>query len=51
MEGHTKIIINIKDVNDLPPIFDNNVYTTTLLEEHEGPYPVRALQVNIQNSR
>lgn len=47
MENHTFIVINIKDVNDLPPVFTSTMYVTNLEEEHVGPYPLRALQVSL----
>jgi hypothetical protein len=32
------IIINIKDVNDLPPVFPEAHYEKTMDEETEAPY-------------
>lgn len=37
-ENHTTIIINVKDVNDLPPVFPETLYEKTLDEEMEAPY-------------
>jgi hypothetical protein len=37
-ENHTMIIINIKDVNDLPPVFPEAHYEKTMDEETEAPY-------------
>lgn len=37
-ENHTTIIINIKDVNDLPPEFAETLYEKTLDEEKEAPF-------------
>ncbi|KAG5675458.1 hypothetical protein PVAND_005362 [Polypedilum vanderplanki] len=37
-ENHTTIIINVKDVNDLPPTFPETSYEKTLSEEMDAPY-------------
>lgn len=37
-ENHTTIIINVKDVNDMPPVFLETLYEETLNEELEAPY-------------
>jgi hypothetical protein len=37
-ENHTTIVINIKDVNDLPPTFPETSYEKTLNEEMDAPY-------------
>ncbi|EEB18272.1 predicted protein [Pediculus humanus corporis] len=44
-ENYTTVVINVRDVNDLPPVFSSTMYSATLQEEHEGPYPVKLLQV------
>lgn len=42
-ENHTTVIINIKDVNDLPPEFPQNLYERTMDEELDAPF--RIMQV------
>lgn len=42
-ENHTKIIISVRDVNDLPPVFPQKNYTYTMDEEIAAPF--RFLQV------
>lgn len=42
-ENHTKIIISVRDVNDLPPVFPQKNYTYTMDEEIAPPF--RFLQV------
>lgn len=37
-ENDTTIVINIKDVNDLPPTFPETSYEKTLNEEMDAPY-------------
>lgn len=44
-ENHTKIIINVRDVNDLPPVFPKKNYNYTM--DEEIPAPFRFLQVKI----
>lgn len=46
-ENHTTIIINVKDVNDMPPVFPETLYEKCLDEEMDAPY--MTLQV-IQSS-
>lgn len=46
-ENHTKVIIHIKDVNDLPPEFPQNLYERTLNEEMDAPF--RIMQVGNLN--
>lgn len=42
-ENHTKIVINVRDVNDLPPVFPQKHYNYTM--DEEIPAPFRFLQV------
>ncbi|KAB7494699.1 Neural-cadherin [Armadillidium nasatum] len=44
-EAKTTIIINIIDVNDLPPKFENNTYESTIEEEMDKNLPFQILQV------
>lgn len=44
-ENHTKIIINVRDVNDLPPVFPQKNYNYTMDEEIAAPF--RFLQVKL----
>jgi hypothetical protein len=37
-ENHTTIIINVKDVNDMPPVFPETLYEKCLDEEMDPPY-------------
>lgn len=43
-ENYTTIIINVKDVNDLPPTFPEPLYVKSLNEEMDAPYMMQ--QVN-----
>lgn len=42
-ENHTKIIINVRDVNDLPPVFLQKHYHKIMDEEIAAPF--RIMQV------
>lgn len=44
-EGNTTVKIRIKDINDLPPKFDEASYETTILEEDTVGIPKRILKV------
>ena len=44
-ENETRVIIHVKDVNDLPPTFDQPAYSATMKEEFSDPLPHRLLQV------
>ncbi|KYB27321.1 Neural-cadherin-like Protein [Tribolium castaneum] len=44
-ENYTTVVIHIKDVNDLPPIFNKSVYMTEIDEEYPAPYPMLLMQV------
>jgi hypothetical protein len=37
-ENYTTIVINVKDVNDMPPTFPETLYEKTLNEEKDAPY-------------
>lgn len=43
-ENHTKIIITVRDVNDLPPVFPEKLYGKVLDEEMKTPFTM--LQVH-----
>lgn len=43
-ENHTKIIITVRDVNDLPPVFPETLYGKVLDEEMKTPFTM--LQVH-----
>lgn len=43
-ENYTKIIINVRDVNDLPPVFPEKLYCKVMDEEIAAPFPM--LQVH-----
>ena len=44
-ESVTRVVILIKDSNDLPPIFNQTMYTANALEELVEPLPFKLLQV------
>lgn len=44
-ENYTFVRIHIKDINDLPPKFDETSYETTIHEEESEGLPKRILQV------
>ena len=44
-ESVTKVVILIKDSNDLPPVFNQTVYAAYTLEELAEPLPNKLLQV------
>lgn len=44
-EGNTTVVIRVKDINDLPPKFDEASYETTILEEDTVGLPKRILKV------
>jgi len=46
-ENQTKVRIRVKDINDLPPKFDQSSYETTILEEDEVGLPKSILKVSI----
>lgn len=39
-ENYTKIVVNIKDVNDLPPVFPQKHYEKTMDEEMNAPFKI-----------
>lgn len=45
-ENHTKIIITVRDVNDLPPVFPEKLYCKVMDEEISAPFPM--IQVSRQ---
>ncbi|XP_076325233.1 neural cadherin isoform X1 [Tachypleus tridentatus] len=44
-ENSTTVIIRIKDINDLPPVFERSSYETTILEEQDHNLPKKILKV------
>ena len=44
-ESVTKVVILIKDSNDLPPVFNQTVYAANTLEEQDALLPNNLLQV------
>lgn len=44
-ENATTIIINVRDVNDLPPVFPQTLYERTLNEEMKAPFTI--MQVGV----
>ena len=45
-EGSTTVVIRIKDINDLPPKFEEQSYTTTIYEEDTIGLPKSILKVS-----
>lgn len=45
------MVINVKDVNDNPPVFDRPTYETQITEEDDRNLPKRVLQVNNNDFR
>lgn len=46
-ENSTKIAVNVRDVNDLPPVFERSSYNKVMNEER--PAPFRMIQVLFKN--
>ncbi|CAG0914580.1 unnamed protein product, partial [Notodromas monacha] len=44
-ERSTQILISVKDVNDLPPVFGEKIYYTSMKEEQKTRQPIPLLQV------
>ncbi|XP_068904350.1 neural-cadherin isoform X4 [Tenebrio molitor] len=44
-ENYTTVVVHIKDVNDMPPLFNRSVYKTDIDEEYPAPYPMKLMQV------
>ena len=44
-EANTTVVIKINDVNDMPPVFDQNIYVAELEEELDYGLPVELLKV------
>lgn len=42
------VIIHVKDVNDMPPVFDEKSYRTDIDEELPGSYPLKLIQVRVK---
>ncbi|CAG7819551.1 unnamed protein product [Allacma fusca] len=45
LENETTVVIRINDVNDLPPVFSQSIYTAEIAEEYSGALPLKLLQV------
>lgn len=45
-ENQTTVVIHVKDVNDMPPVFDEKSYRTNIDEELPGTYPLGLMQVS-----
>jgi hypothetical protein len=41
-----EIVIHVKDVNDLPPVFGEKLYQASMFEEQKTSRPMPLLQVN-----
>lgn len=46
--NYTTVVINVRDVNDNPPVFDRQTYRTQITEEDDRNLPKRILQVSFQ---
>ena len=44
-ENYTTIVINVKDVNDMPPTFPETLYEKTLNEEMDAPYMMKQVLI------
>lgn len=44
-ENNTRVIIKVKDINDLPPKFDKSTYDTQIYEERSEGLPEKILKV------
>lgn len=49
-EGSTTVVIRIRDINDLPPKFEEQSYTTTIYEEDTIGLPKSILKVSPAHS-
>jgi hypothetical protein len=45
-ENYTTVVINVKDVNDNPPVFEKPSYRTQITEEDERGLPKRIMKVS-----
>lgn len=48
--NYTTVVINVRDVNDNPPVFDRQTYRTQITEEDDRNLPKRILQVSNRKS-
>jgi hypothetical protein len=46
-ENYTTVVINVKDVNDNPPVFEKPSYRTQITEEDERGLPKRIMKVSL----
>ena len=44
-ENSTQVKIRVKDINDLPPKFEQGSYETTIKEEYDNGLPLAILKV------
>lgn len=44
-ENETTLVIHIKDINDMPPVFGNALYGAEIAEEFPGSYPMLLMKV------
>uniref|UniRef100_A0A182MQT4 Cadherin domain-containing protein n=1 Tax=Anopheles culicifacies TaxID=139723 RepID=A0A182MQT4_9DIPT len=45
-ENYTTVLINVRDVNDNPPVFEKSSYRTQITEEDDRGLPKRVLRVS-----
>ena len=46
-ENYTTVLINVRDVNDNPPVFEKSSYSTQITEEDNRALPKRVLRVSV----
>ena len=47
-ENYTTVLINVRDVNDNPPVFEKSSYRTQITEEDDRGLPKRVLRVSLE---
>uniref|UniRef100_A0A182NBN4 Cadherin domain-containing protein n=1 Tax=Anopheles dirus TaxID=7168 RepID=A0A182NBN4_9DIPT len=50
-ENYTTVLVNVRDVNDNPPVFEKSSYRTQITEEDDRGLPKRVLRVSTGDGR